>query len=83
MIYFKNGMYFLGCIVMIAGAIWATLLEYDQVFGIYFLGVLFGAGTSTILVQSLAMTAELIGENSTSAAFVYGAMSLTGTSFII
>lgn len=73
----KNGMYFLGCIVMIAGAIWATLLEYDQVFGIYFLGVLFGAGTSTILVQSLAMTAELIGENSTSAAFVYGAMSLT------
>ena len=49
-------------------------------FGVYILGFLFGAGTTTVLVQSLAITAELIGENTNTSAFVYGAMSLTGTS---
>ena len=39
---------------------------------------LYGAGTGTVLIQSLAITAELIGKNTGSAAFVYGAMSLTG-----
>jgi len=34
------------------------------------------------LIQSLAITAELIGENTGSAAFVYGAMSLTGIAII-
>ena len=48
-------------------------------FGVYILGFLFGAGTTTVLVQSLAITAELIGENTNTSAFVYGAMSLTGT----
>ena len=47
-------------------------------FGVYILGFLFGAGTTTVLVQSLAITAELIGENTSTSAFVYGAMSLTG-----
>ena len=63
---------------MIAGATSANYLENNQVVGIYFLGVFVGAGTSTIFVQALAMTAELIGTNSTSAAFVYGAMCCTG-----
>ena len=48
-------------------------------FGVYILGFLFGAGTTTVLVQSLAITAELIGENTSTSAFVYGAMSLTGS----
>merc|ERR1711935_606629 len=49
----------------------------DNVAGIYGLAVLYGIGTTTVLVQSLAITADLIGENVSSAAFVYGAMSLT------
>ena len=52
-------------------------------FGVYILGFLFGAGTTTVLVQSLAITAELIGENTSTSAFVYGAMSLTGILQII
>ena len=36
-----------------------------------------GAGTAAILVSSLSLTAQLIGENTSTAAFVYGAMSLT------
>ena len=63
---------------MIAGSICATVLETDQKYRLFLLPLFFGAGTSTILVQSLAMTAALIGENASSAAFVYGAMSLTG-----
>jgi len=63
---------------MIAGSICATILEYDQLYRLFLLPIFFGAGTATILVQSLAMTAALIGENATTAAFVYGAMSLTG-----
>jgi len=45
------------------------------------LPVLVGGGVATILVQSLAVTAALIDENATTAAFVYGAMSLTGTHY--
>ena len=59
-------------------AIWATILKGDNVPGIYALAILYGIGTTTVLVQSLAITADLIGENINSAAFVYGAMSLTG-----
>ena len=81
----QNVTFFLGCLIMIAGCMWAGLLENDPIenagkvhWGVYFLPVIFGAGTSTILVQSLSITAALIGENTNTAAFVYGAMSLTG-----
>jgi len=46
-------------------------------YGIFCAAVLFGAGGSAMLITSLALTAELIGKNSGSAAFVYGAMSFT------
>ncbi|XP_062492569.1 major facilitator superfamily domain-containing protein 12 isoform X2 [Pezoporus occidentalis] len=44
---------------------------------IYGAAVLLGAGSATILVTSLSMTADLIGTNTHSSAFVYGAMSFT------
>lgn len=74
----KNGTFFLGAILTITASIWGTILDEDMsYFGVYILGFLFGAGTTTVLVQSLAITAELIGENTNTSAFVYGAMSLT------
>ena len=77
---FQNGTFFLGAILTITASIWGTILDEDMsYFGVYILGFLFGAGTTTVLVQSLAITAELIGENTNTSAFVYGAMSLTGT----
>ena len=76
----QNGTFFLGAILTITASIWGTILDEDMsYFGVYILGFLFGAGTTTVLVQSLAITAELIGENTNTSAFVYGAMSLTGT----
>jgi len=73
----KNGAYFLGCIAMIGGAICASLLKKNQTVVLFILPVLFGTGTSILLVQSLAIGAALIGENATSAAFFYGAMGIT------
>ena len=80
----QNGTFFLGAILTITASIWGTILDEDMsYFGVYILGFLFGAGTTTVLVQSLAITAELIGENTNTSAFVYGAMSLTGnTNFV-
>ena len=39
--------------------------------------ILLGSGGSTILITSLSMTSDLIGDNTNSGAFVYGAMSFT------
>ena len=48
--------------------------ERYQVIGV---GLFNGAGTAAILIASLSLTAQLIGKNTSTAAFVYGAMSLT------
>ncbi|CAD5119947.1 DgyrCDS8528 [Dimorphilus gyrociliatus] len=45
-----------------------------QVFGA---AVLLGAGGSTLLIESLSLTADLIGCHTESGAFVYGSMSFT------
>ncbi|PNJ18105.1 MFSD12 isoform 3, partial [Pongo abelii] len=44
---------------------------------VYAAAVLLGAGCATILVTSLAMTADLIGPHTNSGAFVYGSMSFS------
>ena len=36
-----------------------------------------GAGCAAVLISSLSLTAFLIGDNCSTSAFVYGAMSLT------
>ncbi|CAB4070293.1 unnamed protein product [Lepeophtheirus salmonis] len=46
-------------------------------YGIYAVAILIGAGASVLLITSLSLTSELIGANIESAAFVFGAMSLT------
>ena len=52
-------------------------IDENHIFEIYVVAVLIGAGGSTMLVTSLSVTADLIGNNSESGAFVYGFMSLT------
>ncbi|KAJ7414336.1 Major facilitator superfamily domain-containing protein 12 [Willisornis vidua] len=72
----RNLTYFVGILVVLAFASWVAL---DRPMGaeIYGMAVLLGAGSATILVTSLSMTADLIGTNTHSSAFVYGAMSFT------
>ena len=51
----------------------------DEVFTgveIYIIAILIGSGGAGMLITSLSLTAELIGKNKESGAFVYGAISL-------
>ncbi|KAM6920122.1 major facilitator superfamily domain-containing protein 12-like isoform 2-T3 [Lycodopsis pacificus] len=68
--------YFMGLLLIMAFSYWVLL---DEKMGerVYGAAVLLGAGSATVLVISLAMTAELIANQTQSGAFVYGAMSFT------
>ncbi|KAF6720413.1 Major facilitator superfamily domain-containing protein 12 [Oryzias melastigma] len=68
--------YFVGLLLIMAFSYW-VLLDDKMGQQIYGAAVLLGAGSATILVISLAMTAELIADQTQSGAFVYGAMSFT------
>uniref|UniRef100_A0A3B5LAK8 Uncharacterized protein n=1 Tax=Xiphophorus couchianus TaxID=32473 RepID=A0A3B5LAK8_9TELE len=68
----KSLTYFVGLLLIMAFSYW-VLLDNKMGQQIYGAAVLLGAGSATILVISLSMTAELIQ----SGAFVYGAMSFT------
>ncbi|KAJ6655201.1 hypothetical protein lerEdw1_005679 [Lerista edwardsae] len=72
----RNLTYFLGLLIILAFASWVALTSRIGV-EVYGAAVLLGAGSATILVTSLSMTADLIGTNTHSGAFVYGAMSFT------
>lgn len=72
----KCSTYALGLLLVVAFSVW-VLLDEQMGERVYGAAVLLGAGTTTILVISLAMTAELIADQTQSGAFVYGAMSFT------
>lgn len=75
----------LGAVVGLAAAGWVyyggdehgKADEFFKHYGIFFAAVLFGSAGSAVLITSLSLTAELIGSNTESSAFVYGAMSFT------
>ncbi|KAM9322538.1 major facilitator superfamily domain-containing protein 12-like [Pholidichthys leucotaenia] len=68
--------YFAGLLLIMAFSYW-VLLDSRMGERVYGAAVLLGAGSATILVISLAMTADLIANQTQSGAFVYGAMSFT------
>ncbi|KAK5610848.1 Major facilitator superfamily domain-containing protein 12 [Crenichthys baileyi] len=72
----KSLTYFVGLLLIMGFSYW-VLLDKEMGQQIYGAAVLLGAGSATILVISLAMTAELIANQTQSGAFVYGAMSFT------
>ena len=51
--------------------------EFFKHSGIFFAAAMFGSAGSAVLITSLSLTAELIGNNTETSAFVYGAMSFT------
>ncbi|CAL8347056.1 unnamed protein product [Merluccius merluccius] len=68
--------YFLGLLLVMSFSYW-VLIDDQMGQQVYGAAVLLGAGSATILVMSLSMTADLIGDQTQSGAFVYGAMSFT------
>ena len=70
-----------GCVIGLGGCIWTYISGYESVayfvkWGIYVVAVMLGTGGSTVLITSLSITADLIGNNTEGGAFVYGIMSL-------
>ncbi|XP_056108363.1 major facilitator superfamily domain-containing protein 12 [Rhinichthys klamathensis goyatoka] len=68
--------YFLGLVPIMVFSFWA-LVDTNMGPRVYGAAVLLGAGSAVILVMSLSMTNNLIGDQTQSGAFVYGAMSFT------
>lgn len=69
--------FLLGAVLGIAACMWIRFgsgINYTT-YEIYPVATLLGAGSSVMLVTSLGITADLIGPNIESGAFVYGAMS--------
>ncbi|CAJ1087367.1 major facilitator superfamily domain-containing protein 12-like [Xyrichtys novacula] len=75
----KGLTYFLGLLLILAFSSW-VLLDTKMGQLVYGAAILLGAGSATLLVISLAMTADLIADQTQSGAFVYGAMSFTDKS---
>ncbi|KAJ8304360.1 hypothetical protein KUTeg_017943 [Tegillarca granosa] len=69
--------YAFGQLCTIGACVWIYFITNNSAYQIYGASAFIGIGGSTVLVTSLAMTSDLIGNNTTSAAFVYGAMSFT------
>ncbi len=75
----RSWCYISGAAVGAAGCVWVRFegISLDADYEVYAVAVLLGAGASATLITSLSLTADLIGANTESGAFVYGCMSLT------
>ncbi|XP_045494388.1 major facilitator superfamily domain-containing protein 12-like [Colias croceus] len=71
--------YFIGSAFSLCGFVWIYFdTDYNfKVYFIYIVAVLIGFGGAQMLVTSLSLTADLVGENTQGSAFVYGLMSFT------
>jgi len=72
--------FLLGGIIGISGCLWINFCLKDDEnvkYYVYFATSLIGIGGSTMMVTSLSLTAEFIGNDTSSSAFIYGLMSLT------
>ncbi|XP_072560556.1 major facilitator superfamily domain-containing protein 12 [Paramormyrops kingsleyae] len=72
----KSMTYFVGLLFIMAFSYW-VLLSSHMGLEVYGAAVLLGSGSATILVMSLSMTSDLIGDQTQTGAFVFGAMSFT------
>lgn len=59
----------------------AFSVNNDSLWQMYLSMVLLGMGSSMIMIGSLSLTADLIGESTSSGAFVYGSMSFSDKMF--
>jgi len=71
--YFIGILFIWGC----SALFWFNELIYSSYVTAIVTGILLGTGSTIILVTSLSLTTNLIGSNTGSGAFVFGAMSFT------
>ncbi|ETV98442.1 hypothetical protein H310_08594 [Aphanomyces invadans] len=73
----REGTYAAGAALVTLSLALAWLLTPDTSSWIYVLSVLLGFGNSIIMVTSVCLEGDLVGDSCESGAFVYGAMSFT------
>lgn len=73
----RKATYIIGIIFGVSSCAWFYFLTSHTSQYTYGAAVLLGIGGSTMLVTSLSMTADMIGESTESGGFVYGSMSFT------
>lgn len=73
----KKITYLIGSSLSLVSCTWLYFGTYESFksYGIYGVAVLLGISGSTMLITSLSITNDLIGHNTSSGAFVFGAMS--------
>ncbi|CAG2110028.1 unnamed protein product, partial [Medioppia subpectinata] len=76
-LHLKKLTYLLGASLSLSASTWLYFGTYDRfkTYDIYGVSVLMGISGSTMLITSLSITNDLIGHNTSSGAFVFGAMS--------
>ncbi|KAJ8304626.1 hypothetical protein KUTeg_018209, partial [Tegillarca granosa] len=73
----RNVTYILGQMFTLGACLWIYFINKENINQVYGVAIFIGIGGSTVLVTSLAMTSDLIGQNLGSGAFVYGCVSFT------
>ncbi|CAG2163254.1 unnamed protein product [Oppiella nova] len=73
----KKMTYLIGSSLSLSASTWLYFGTYDRfkTYDIYGVTILMGISGSTMLITSLSITNDLIGHNTSSGAFVFGAMS--------
>lgn len=74
----KRLTYLIGACLTLGACAWIFFGTHNELFkkyGIFGVSVVIGMSSTTILITSLAITNDLIGSNTDSGAFVFGAMS--------
>ncbi|KAI1283167.1 Major facilitator superfamily domain-containing protein 12 [Halotydeus destructor] len=73
----KKWTFVAGCLIAFSGYTWIYFGAGEKytMYGIYGVCFLLGVSGSIMLITSLGITSDLIGHNTTSGAFVFGAMS--------
>lgn len=73
----RSGSFALGCVMIVSSLALSYLLTPATATWIYAFSIVLGMGNSIIMVTSVCLEGDLIGNNIESGAFVYGAMSFT------
>eukprot|EP01119_Soliformovum_irregulare_P020676 TRINITY_DN6740_c1_g2_i3.p1 TRINITY_DN6740_c1_g2~~TRINITY_DN6740_c1_g2_i3.p1 ORF type:complete len:503 (+),score=55.01 TRINITY_DN6740_c1_g2_i3:198-1511(+) len=73
----RRSAYVLGTLFSLVGLIPLLFLPAEYWYLIFVIALFLGIGTTTVLVTSISMEADLVGTATSSGAFVYGALSFT------
>jgi Na+/melibiose symporter-like transporter len=73
----RTGSFNLGSMLVIISLALSYMLTLETAHWIFFFSVILGMGNSIIMVTSVCLEGDLVGNNIESGAFVYGAMSFT------